>query len=97
MASDWADELKGALWIGLCPNKLALILPSYDRHTAVKLFTAINKAFVKKTDYEFDAGVAAVELAPKGFDSSRLIEAAQRCLDAAQTTGVPTVKSIEVY
>lgn len=41
-------------------------------------------------------GVATVALPPRNFSEQQLIEAARRCLQAAQTSGGDTVKSIEI-
>jgi GGDEF domain-containing protein len=41
-------------------------------------------------------GVATVALPPRNFSERQLIEAARRCLQAAQTSGGDTVKSIEM-
>lgn len=41
-------------------------------------------------------GVASVALPPRNFSETDLIEAAKRCLQAAQATGGDTVKSIEM-
>jgi hypothetical protein len=42
------------------------------------------------------AGVATVSAVPKNFDPTSLLVAAERCLSAARTCGISTVKSIEV-
>ena len=97
MTSQWKDELRDASWYALGPDRLATLLPDKDRHAAVTLITSLQDAFLAEFDASIDAGVAAVELPPKGFPAEQLIEAAQRCLDAARDTGAPTVKSIEVY
>lgn len=44
----------------------------------------------------YSAGVATMSVVPKNFDPAKLIEAAERCLNAARTCGISTVKSIEV-
>ena len=41
-------------------------------------------------------GVATVALPPRNFSEQQLIEAARRCLQAAQNSGGDTVKSIEI-
>jgi len=41
-------------------------------------------------------GVATVAFPPRNFSDQQLIEAARRCLQAAQTSGGDTVKSIEI-
>jgi HD-like signal output (HDOD) protein/GGDEF domain-containing protein len=41
-------------------------------------------------------GVATVALPPRNFSERQLIDAARRCLQAAQTSGGDTVKSIEI-
>ena len=42
------------------------------------------------------AGVASMRVVPKNFEPAKLIEAAERCLNAARMCGISTVKSIEV-
>jgi HD-like signal output (HDOD) protein len=42
------------------------------------------------------AGVATASVVPKNFDPLRLIESAERCLNAARACGISAVKSIEV-
>jgi hypothetical protein len=44
----------------------------------------------------FSAGVASMSVVPKNFDPARLIESAERCLNAARACGMSAVKSIEV-
>jgi hypothetical protein len=43
------------------------------------------------------AGIASVGVVSRNFDAQRLIEAAERCLDAARQGGPASVKSIELY
>jgi hypothetical protein len=41
-------------------------------------------------------GVATASVVPRNFDAHQLIDSATRCLSAARTCGISTVKSIEV-
>jgi hypothetical protein len=43
------------------------------------------------------AGLASLSLPPKNFPAHELIEASQRCLNAAQLSGGDVVKSIDIY
>ncbi|MEX2318178.1 MAG: HDOD domain-containing protein [Pirellulales bacterium] len=51
---------------------------------------------VATVEITLSAGVATASVVPKNFDPVRLIESAQRCLNAARACGISAVKSIEV-
>ena len=82
-ASSWQEEMGPAVWIALSPEEVALVLPGVDRHRTVKIVTALNEAYTLEHGAMVDSGVAAVELAPKGFDPNSLIHSARRCLEAS--------------
>ncbi|MEM8944251.1 MAG: HDOD domain-containing protein [Planctomycetota bacterium] len=83
------------------------VLPARDRHEAVQLSEEtlsriermVRRLEEQGTRLEFvsSAGVASVALPPKNFPPQDLLETAERCLSAAQSSGVNVVKSLEIY
>jgi len=84
-----------------------LVLPNCDRHEAVRYAEETIRQIEKMVQrlegrgtvlkYLASAGVAAVALPPKNFPPHDLIETAERCLTAAQSSGSSVVKSLEIY
>jgi HD-like signal output (HDOD) protein len=87
-------------------GRVAAILSNCDRPEAL---TVANQAIFElsrsngRSNREtFDpattlcVGVATASVVPRNFDAQQLIESATRCLSAARTCGISTVKSIEV-
>ncbi|MGI9427057.1 MAG: HDOD domain-containing protein [Bythopirellula sp.] len=89
------------------PCRRIFVLPSCDRHEAVRFAEAILQQVVLLTrrleakgtvlECVASAGVAAVALPPKNFPPHDLLTTAQRCLAAAQSSGTCVVKSLEIY
>ena len=48
----------------------------------------------ERVEFTLSAGLATVEVLPRNFQPQQLIDAAQRCLNAAQLSGGDTLKSI---
>jgi hypothetical protein len=86
--------------------RAAAILSDCERNAALAAahFAMRQISPPADSDYEpvavaevtFSAGVATASVVPKNFDPTRLIESAERCLNAARACGISTVKSIEV-
>ncbi len=89
------------------PCRRALVLPNCDRHAAVRhaeeAVTRIEKMVERlqaqgtALEYIVSVGVASVALPPKNFPPKDLLETAERCLSAAQSSGASVVKSLEIY
>ena len=83
------------------------MLPGCDRHQAVShAYEAIREVDHSLQQHSVGddalrcvviAGVASVTLPPKNFPPLDLVDAAQRCLAAAQSGGASVVKSLEVF
>ena len=89
------------------PCRRVLVLPNCDRHEAIRLAeetlrlieNMVGRLAAKGTvlRYVASAGVSNVALPPKNFPPQDLIETAERCLSAAQSSGASAVKSLEIY
>jgi len=89
------------------PCRYVLVLPNCDRHQAVRLAeetlaridTMTQRLQEQGTPLKYIAsvGVSSVTLPPKNFPPQDLLETAQRCLSAAQSSGTNVVKSLEIY
>jgi len=89
------------------PCRRVMVLPCCDRHEAVRLAEDTIERIEKMArrlettgtvlEYVASAGVSSVALPPKNFPPQDLIETAQRCLSAAQSSGASVVKSLEIY
>ncbi len=87
-------------------GRVAAILADCERRAALAIANQAISEFSKtsphNTQAECDtattlsAGVATVCVVPRNFDANLLIESATRCLSAARTCGISTVKSIEL-
>jgi len=79
----------------------ALVLSGYDRQQAIELLRYVQNGvgdWVQSNIYlSFSAGLASLAFPPKNFPVQTLIDAAERCLYAAQASGGNTIKSIDVY
>ncbi|MBW3595958.1 MAG: hypothetical protein KY475_01635, partial [Planctomycetes bacterium] len=86
-------------------GRAAVVLEDYDRSQAVTLarrLTATVAQCVTARQAWFggmtlSVGVATLALSPRNFPPQELIDAAWRCLSAAQTSGGNVVKSIDIY
>ena len=89
------------------PCRRLLVLPKCDRHAAVRLaeetLARIDKMVERlqaqgaSLKYVASAGVSSVALPPKNFPPQDLLDTAERCLSAAQSSGTSVVKSLEIY
>jgi hypothetical protein len=85
---------------------IAAILSDCERRSALSVANQSISELGKRTEtnnrdkYDpattLSVGVATVIVVPRTFDANRMIESAARCLSAARTCGISTVKSIEV-
>ncbi len=85
----------------------ALVLPDCERQQAVRyayeLLRKMDQALLRfgvRDDLPrrvVSAGVASVALPPKNFLPLDLLDAAGRCLAAAQSSGASVVKSLEIF
>ena len=83
----------------------AVVMEDCDRPLAVELARRLVhglREWSQKRDQHMpqvsvSAGLATLGLPPKNFPAHELIEAAQRCLSAAQLSGGDVVKSIDMY
>jgi HD-like signal output (HDOD) protein/GGDEF domain-containing protein len=92
--------------LSITATQLALILPNCERRQAVAIANDVlaklsNLAPSQDTDQvvhelTVSAGVATVGAVPKNFDPWRLVESAERCLNAARSSNTNAVKSIEI-
>jgi HD-like signal output (HDOD) protein len=92
--------------LSLADHGAAAVLSSCDRrsalaaaHQAIRELSATSGAahgITTTVGVTFSAGVATMSVVPKNFEPAKLIEAAERCLNAARLCGISTVKSIEV-
>lgn len=91
----------------LAVRRWGLVLSDCDRQEAVRYANELIREFNQtlKRYYSGDeapacivsGGVASVTLPPKNFRPLDLVDAAQRCLSAAQSGGTSVVKSLEIY
>ena len=84
----------------------AVALPECDRHQAAKICNQLLQDVRElaaadgahpAASITVSIGLASVDLPPKNFSPSTLLESATRCLSAAQLSGGNTLKSIGVY
>jgi HD-like signal output (HDOD) protein len=93
--------------VALGDHRAAAVICNCERRTAL----ATSQAVVRHLSFDasdssaghgiaqevaISVGVATASIVPKNFDAARLIESAERCLNAARSCGISTVKSIEV-
>lgn len=98
-------ELDQVQIVKLAPQKWLLLLPNYERHLAVRAANQLIDV-LEKSAYELagggesflsiSVGVSSVTLPPKNFYPPDLLQAAERCLTAAQSSDANVVKSIEL-
>ena len=93
----WADESARMSWNPLDGPCAAVLMPGVDRVDATKLWSQVAAQGAGNVVASLNAGVAGVAQAPPRFDPQSLIEAAQRCLEAARETAGSSIKGIEVY
>jgi hypothetical protein len=77
-------------------DRRAAIAASQTALRDLSLSTGGGKNQTVAHDIALSVGVATASIVPKNFDATRLLECAERCLGAARSCGISTVKSIEV-
>lgn len=87
-------------------DRMAAILSNCERRAAVRIAqsaitqlgqpTDANSTHAHQPPVALSAGIATACCVPKNFDPTNLLESAERCLSAARSCGISTVKSIEV-
>jgi hypothetical protein len=92
--------------VALSAGRAAVVLSDCDRsaalaasHHAVRSPGASEGAAtgaIVEHEIIFSAGVATASVVSRNFEPARLIESAERCLNAARACGISAVKSIEV-
>ena len=92
--------------MGLERGRIAAILTDCERRAALAIANQAIAEFGKglagganndeNSATTLGVGVATVSAVPRNFEANRMIESAVRCLSAALTCGISTVKSIEV-
>lgn len=92
-----AEEFENAVWVTLTRDRCAVLLPGVDRIDANRLWVQVADRLFEATPLRLDVGVAGVSQVPRGFNPAKLIEATERCLQAAIAVAGPSVKSIEVF
>jgi len=90
----------------LTDARTAVILPDCERRQAVAFADGVIARLAHATRQDtasrgapsttLSVGAATQIAAPKNFDPSRLMESAERCLNAARACNISSVKSIEV-
>jgi len=100
--SHWHCVHSAAVPLG--DNCFAFLLPAVDRLAAASLARRLTDALANQADDEpqqwhvtFSVGIASIALPPKNFAPADMVEAAQRCLDAARRAGGNCTKGIEIY
>jgi GGDEF domain-containing protein len=76
-------------------DRLAAAASGWHLLDAVRRFVRQSITMASRP-IKISLGVATVALPPRNFSERQLVEAARRCLQAAQTSGGDTVKSIEI-
>ena len=99
-------ETEKVTLVSLGGGRIAAILSNCERRGALSVANHAIAELGKSTAHgnrdEYDPattlsiGVATVSVVPQNFDANQMIESAARCLSAARTCGISTVKSIEV-
>jgi HD-like signal output (HDOD) protein len=92
-----ANELHDAKWIAIDDATAAVLLVGAERTKVARWFADLARDAREATGMRMDVGVASLPSAPRGFEPSRLVEAAERCLAAACASASAAVKSIEVF
>ncbi len=92
-----AGDYTKTLWSPLSSDRCAVLMPGVDRHDANRLWAETANALAEGPRGLLDVGVAGVAQLPRGFDAERLVEPAERCLDAARSIAGSAIKSIEVF
>jgi HD-like signal output (HDOD) protein len=87
-------------------GRIAAILSNCERRGALSVanhaIVELGKSAGRGNFANFDPrttlcmGLATASVVPRNFDAGRMIESAMRCLSAARSCGISTVKSIEV-
>lgn len=97
------DDSENVIAVG--EARYAILFEDCDRLAAAalawQLLDAVRRyvresASAASRPIKISLGVATVALPPRNFSERQLIESARRCLQAAQTSGGDTVKSIEM-
>jgi GGDEF domain-containing protein len=102
-ACDGIDHDPPAQCIDLADGRWMLLLIDCDRRQAVdygqQLLRAIRLSTQPKTDarLSISVGAASVAMPSANFPPKDLLTAAERCLQAALTSGGDVLKSIEIY
>jgi HD-like signal output (HDOD) protein len=102
-ACDAIDHDPPAQCIDLADGRWMLLLIDCDRRQAVdygqQLLRAIRLSTQPKTDarLSISVGAASVAMPSANFPPKDLLTAAERCLQAALTSGGDVLKSIEIY
>lgn len=96
-STELADEFDAAVWLPITRDRCGVLLPGMDRIDANRLWNEAADRLAVATPLRLDAGLAGVASIARGFDPQKMIEAAERCLDAATAVAGPSVKSIEVF
>jgi HD-like signal output (HDOD) protein len=92
--------------VPLSEQRIAAILPGCERRAAIGVAQSVLSESANAssaTSYgdgelatPLSVGVATASVVPRNFDPMHMIDSALRCLSAARTCGISTVKSIEV-
>ena len=97
------DQAENMIAVG--DAKFAILLTDHDRRAAAstaRLLLDAGRLFIRQSvatasrPIKLSLGVATVVLPPRNFLERDLIEAARRCLQAADNSGGDAVKSIEI-
>jgi HD-like signal output (HDOD) protein/GGDEF domain-containing protein len=99
--ANWAGQITAATLVS--DSRLAALWESCPRNEAVQSARSVLDAvrtwsrnhYPLGSDLTLSAGLATLEFAPKNYPARELIDAAERCLTAAQLSGGNTAKSIE--
>jgi hypothetical protein len=98
--TDWTGHRALATLAG--ESACALVWEDCPRSDAIELVrkaldaakAARKRPLGARVEFTLSAGLATVETLPRNFQPQQLIDAAQRCLNAAQLSGGDTLKSI---
>lgn len=95
-----AQDLPGGECLQAGPDRLAWCLPDCDRPQAVALAQGLRREFrdqaAGRASGPLSMGLAVVSSIARNFDPAALVEAAERCLEAAQLSGGDCLKSIDL-
>lgn len=95
--ADCHAELANALWVPITRDRCAVLISASERVDVKRMWTEIANQVDQSTSLRLNAGVAGVAQLSRGFDAARLLEPAERCLEAARETKGISIKSIEVF